>query len=73
VVGMPVLPAAVQATFTPEEQQVRELMWRREYKTAVYAAVLHIADRPVEEQRQEVKRVKDRIKKRLKRAGVDDV
>lgn len=72
-VGMPVLPAAVQATFTPEEQQVRELMWRREYKSAVYAAVLHIADRPVEEQQQEVKRVKDRIKKRLKRAGVEDV
>jgi RNA polymerase sigma-70 factor (ECF subfamily) len=72
VIGLPVLPSDVQAALTEEEQQVRELMWLRERKTTAYAAVLHIADRPIEEQRREVKRVKDRINMRLKRAGVSD-
>lgn len=72
VIGLPALPEVVQAVFTQEEQQVRQLMWRGERSTAVYAAILHIADRPVEEQRREVKRMKDRLKKRLQRAGVDD-
>ena len=72
VIGLPVLPPDVQAGLSDEEQQVRELMWRRERKTPAYAAVLHIADRPIAEQRREVKRVKDRISMRLKRAGVSD-
>jgi hypothetical protein len=71
-IGLPALPEAVRATFTREEQQVRQLMWRGERSTAAYAVVLNIVDRPLEEQRQEVKRVKDRLKKRLQRAGLHD-
>ena len=40
-----------------------------ERKTAAYALALGIADRPAAEQRREVKRVKDRLQKRLERAG----
>jgi DNA-directed RNA polymerase specialized sigma24 family protein len=72
VIGLPALPEALQVGLTQKEQLVRQLMWRGERSTAVYAEVLQIADRPVDEQRREVKRMKDRLKKRLQRAGVDD-
>ncbi|HEV7214509.1 MAG TPA: hypothetical protein VGP33_05235 [Chloroflexota bacterium] len=72
-VGLPTLPDAVKAAFNREEQAVRRLMWLGERSTAKYAAALNILDQPVEEQRLEVKRVKDRVKKRLQRAGISDV
>lgn len=72
VIGLPSLPPALLAGFTEEERAVRELMWRGERRTPVYAALLHISDRPMEAQQREVKRVKDRIKVRLRRAGVSD-
>jgi len=52
---------------TPEEEQVLVLLRRGERRTAVYAAALGILDRPVAVQTREVKRVKDRLKKRLER------
>ena len=72
VTGLPPLPPALLAGLTEEERAVRELMWRRERRTSAYAKVLHLTDRPMDEQRREVKRVKDRIRMRLRRAGVSD-
>jgi hypothetical protein len=60
---------AVIATFTPAEQRVLDLQRCGERRTAVFAEGLGIADRPVSEQEAEVKRVKDRILKRLQRAA----
>ena len=40
-----------------------------ERRTAVFAAAVGLSDRSLREQAQEVKRVKDRIKKRIERAG----
>lgn len=56
------------ATFTPEELGVYELMRQGERRTAAFAAVLGIGHLDELEQRREVKRVKDRIKRRLQRA-----
>ncbi|MDB5306939.1 MAG: hypothetical protein JWO38_1141 [Gemmataceae bacterium] len=61
--------AAVVAAFTPEERRVFDLMRAGERRTAVYAAVLGLADRPADEQKRGVKQVKDRIKARLRRAA----
>ena len=63
------LLSGVQETLTREESQVLELMLEGERRTEVYAAVLGLTNRPILEQRREVKRVKDRLKKRLERAG----
>jgi hypothetical protein len=60
--------AAVIAGFTDVERQVFELMRDGERRTEVFAAVLGVAGRSVEEQRDEVYRTKERIVKRLKRA-----
>jgi len=65
----PPLPSGLQETLTREESQVLELMLEGERRTEVYAAVLGLTNRPILEQRLEVKRVKDRLKKRLERAG----
>ena len=51
------------------DRQVLDLIRDGERDTAVFAAVLGIADRPAGEQAAEVKRVKDRIMARLRRAG----
>jgi RNA polymerase sigma factor (sigma-70 family) len=51
------------------EARALELLRQGERRTAPYAAALGIADRSVAEQRQQVKRVKDKLKKRLERAG----
>jgi len=50
-------------------QRVLDLQRCGERRTAVFAEGLGIADRPVSEQEAEVKRVKDRILKRLQRAA----
>ncbi len=63
------LPDSVRAGLTPQEQRVLELMERRERKTAVFAEVLGLTHLPPDEQRQMVKRVKDRLIKRRERAG----
>jgi DNA-directed RNA polymerase specialized sigma24 family protein len=61
--------AAEIACFTDSERQVFELMRSGEKRTCVFADLLDIGHLPVEEQAREVKRVKERIMKRLKRGG----
>jgi RNA polymerase sigma-70 factor (ECF subfamily) len=62
------LQALVQ-DFTPEERRVAELMRDGQRQTQVFAEAIGQGHLPVEEQKREVKRVKDRIKKRLERGG----
>lgn len=57
---------------TTRETGVLALMRAGERKTVAYARLLGLADRPIAEQRREVKRVKDRLQKRLARAGGTD-
>jgi hypothetical protein len=64
----PELLAAVGA-MSPDDQRVFELMRDGERDTPVFAAALGITDRPADEQAAEVKRAKDRVTARLKRAG----
>jgi DNA-directed RNA polymerase specialized sigma24 family protein len=61
--------AAVADRCHGPERQVMELMRQGERRNAVYAAVLGIADWPRAERDDEIKRVKDRLKKRLRRSG----
>jgi DNA-directed RNA polymerase specialized sigma24 family protein len=61
--------AAVIATFTNEERRALDLMRSGERRTEAFAAALGISDRPPGEQRRVVKRVKDRIRARLRRAA----
>ncbi len=61
--------AAEIASFTPTERAVFELMRAGERSTAAYVPLLCIEHLPEAEQRREVKRAKDRILKRLQRAG----
>lgn len=61
------IPASVRAGLTEVEARVLELMLRGERRTALYAEACGIADRPVEEQRRLVKRIKDRLQQRIKR------
>ena len=61
--------AAELASLTPTERAVFDLMRAGEKGTAAFAAVLGIGQLPAAEQAREVKRVKDRIIKRLQRAG----
>jgi DNA-directed RNA polymerase specialized sigma24 family protein len=58
---------AVEDDSSPTERAVLRLITDGEKATGPYADALGIADRPAEEQQDEVKRVKDRIKKRLLR------
>ena len=51
------------------EERVLDLMLVGERSTSAYAAALGLVDRPRAERAREAKRVKDRIKKRLERAG----
>ena len=64
----PPLTAAI-AALPPDDQAVLALMRQGERATAVFAAALHLGDRPAAELAAEVKRAKDRIIARLKRAG----
>lgn len=56
------------------DRRERELIWRcwveGERSTEVAAAVLELTDLPVAEQQQQVKKVKDKIKKKLQRMGL---
>jgi hypothetical protein len=61
------LPAEVVSTFSWEERWVLELMQQGERRTSAFARVLAISHLPENEQRREVKRAKDRIKRRLQR------
>jgi hypothetical protein len=60
--------AVVITGFDPVERAIWELMLSGNRATAAYAPALGLVDRPVAEQERAVKRVKDRIVKRLKRA-----
>jgi hypothetical protein len=65
------VPPSVRGTLSEPEARVLTLMEQKERRTAVYAEVLGLTDLPAEQQAREVKRVKDRLKKRLQRAGED--
>ena len=67
--GVGRVPASVLDGLSPGEQEVLELMRIKERKTEIFARALGIAHLPAAEQRREVKRVKDRLSKRLERAG----
>ena len=60
--------AAVLAAATPQERLVWEFMLEGERRTAVIAAAIGLGDRPPAEQEVEVKRIKDRLKARIRRA-----
>ena len=64
----PPLPDSLRATLSPVEIEMLRLMDVKERRTIVFARLLEIADRPVAEQRREVKRAKDRLHKRRLRA-----
>lgn len=55
-------------SFTREEARVLALMLQEERRTSAYSQVLGISELSESEQRREVKRVKDRIKRRMQRA-----
>lgn len=63
------LPDRVRAGLAPEEEKVLELMRLNERRTELYARALGLEGLAPAEQRREVKRVKDRLKKRLERAS----
>jgi DNA-directed RNA polymerase specialized sigma24 family protein len=63
---------AVIAGFSDVERRAFELMADGERDTPVFAAAMGLTGRPADEQEAEVKRAKDRIKARLKRAGGSD-
>lgn len=55
----------------PMDLELVELIVAQERSTESYAEVLGIQDLPIEDQRREVKRHKDRIKKRLRQLGTE--
>jgi RNA polymerase sigma-70 factor (ECF subfamily) len=59
--------ARLREQFLGREREVVDLISAGERRTEVYARVLNLQDQSVEEQIREVKRVKDRIKKKMKR------
>jgi hypothetical protein len=61
--------AAEIANFTATEREVFYLMRDGERRTSAFAVVLSIDHLPVEDQAREVKRVKERLFKRLQRTG----
>lgn len=65
------LPDAVTVGLTDSEQEVLKLHMCHERKTAMYAQAMGIADLPPEEQQVQVKRLRDKLDKRLRRAGVN--
>jgi hypothetical protein len=60
---------AVYAAASPVERRVLDLMAAGERSTAVFAEAMALSDRPKDEQQREVKKMKDCLKQRLKRAG----
>lgn len=63
------VPDSVREGLTDVEARVLELMLRRERRTDIYADACGVADRPAEERRRFVKRMKDRLQKRIERQG----
>ena len=63
------VPESVRQGLSEAETRVLELLLQKERRTARYAEALGILHLSPEEQEREVKRVKDRLKKRLERAG----
>ena len=61
------VPDAVRQGLTDIEARVLQLMQAGERRTAAYANVCGIADRPAAEQRRLVKQIKDRLQKRIER------
>ncbi len=57
----------LRAKLSLEERRVMDLMLDGERKTRVYAEALGLSGLPAAEQKREIKRVKDRLKKRLER------
>lgn len=62
------VPPAVRAGLSPAEAAVFTLMAEGERRTETYAHALGLTHLPVSAQRREIKRMKDRIKKRIERA-----
>jgi sigma-70-like protein len=69
IATIPAVPAVVLDGLTEQERTVLELMRRGERRTAAYARALCIVDLPFTEQQRRAKQVKDRLQKRLQRAG----
>lgn len=63
------LPAAARQQLTEAERRCWEQMQQGERRHSVFAVILGVTHLPENEQRREVKRVKDRLKKRKERAG----
>jgi Sigma-70 region 2 len=63
------VPESVLLGLSAEETSVLKLMRRRERKTVIYARALGIVDQPFDEQKRIVKRAKDKLWKRMQRAG----
>lgn len=66
------VPDTVRAALTAGEARALALMRQGERKTEVFAAALGISHLAEADQRREVKRVKDRVQKRIERAGGGD-
>jgi hypothetical protein len=60
-------PDAVWQKLTDEERRVWEQMQQGERRHSVFAVILGVSHLPVREQKRAVKRVKDRLKKRMQR------
>lgn len=68
IAQLPTLPDSVVARLSAGEASALELLQQGERRTQFYAQVLGLAHLSKDEQQREVKRVKDRLKKRLERA-----
>lgn len=66
------LPERVSGALTPVEASVIELIRDRVRRTSEYAAVMGITHLPPAKQRRRVNRMKDKLKKRIDRAGSSD-
>ncbi len=64
--------AAIAEGFTRRERDVLNLMLAGEHKTSPFASALGVDSLSETEQRREVKKVKDRILKRIQRGGPPD-
>jgi DNA-directed RNA polymerase specialized sigma24 family protein len=64
--------APARAGLTEPESRALDLMLQGERKTPVFAAALGISHLPVDVQRADVKRVKDKLKKRIEREASGD-
>lgn len=63
---------AVRAGLTEPELRVLELMLEGERTTAAFAEAYGIGNLPVDEKRRVIKRIKDKLQKRLDRTGYDN-